>query len=93
MNAPNSTLSIQQVILKQAGATPDGSGDLTLGTLYADADIPGPSTLTLQAADGVAGGAHSAWSTILALLFFLHVIWLGYFRRSCKSAKQQFQVC
>ena len=60
MNAPNSTLSIQQVVLSQAGAAPDGSGDLTLGTLSATTDISGSSTLMLQAADGVSGGVHSS---------------------------------
>ncbi|KAL3159988.1 hypothetical protein ABBQ38_010376 [Trebouxia sp. C0009 RCD-2024] len=52
INAPSSTLSIQQVVISQVGAAPDGSGDLTLGTLYATAAPPGPPTLVLQAATG-----------------------------------------
>ena len=59
INAPNSTLSIQQVVLSQAGADPDGSGDLTLGTLSAPADTSGSYTFTLQAANGVSGGVPS----------------------------------
>lgn len=60
INAPNSTLSIQQMVLSQAGAAPDGSGDLALGTLSGIADSSGSSSLTLQAASGLSGGAYSS---------------------------------
>ncbi|KAL3159984.1 hypothetical protein ABBQ38_010372 [Trebouxia sp. C0009 RCD-2024] len=56
INAPNGTLRMQQVVISQAGAAPDGSGDLTLGTLYASAAPPGPPTLVLQAATGTVAG-------------------------------------
>lgn len=57
INAPHSTLSIQQVVISQAGAAPDGSGDLTLGTLSATAPASGSPTLVLQAATGTSAGA------------------------------------
>ena len=74
---------MQRVVLSQAGAAPDGSEDLILGTLSATADISGSPTLALQAVDGVAGGVQSILEHHCCKLFFLHMIWLGCFRKPC----------
>ena len=56
INAPNSTVTIQELVISQAGAASDGSGDLTLGTLTATAPTSGSPTLVLQAATGTSAG-------------------------------------
>lgn len=56
--APNSSLSIQQLTINQAGAALDGSQDEVLGSLTATAASGSPTVLTLQAADGTTGGRH-----------------------------------
>ena len=65
---------MQRVVLSQAGAAPDGSEDLILGTLSATADISGSPTLALQAVDGVAGGVQSILEHHCCKLFFLHIL-------------------
>ncbi len=63
LDAPNSSLSIQQVAIAQVGAAADGSQDQVLGTLTASAASPGPTVLTLKAADSAAGTAGGSMST------------------------------
>ena len=56
INAPNSSVTIHKLVISQAGAASDGSGDLTLGTLAATAPTSGLPTLVLQAASGTSAG-------------------------------------